>query len=124
MTQAARSGKANITEGSARAATSKETEMKLTDVARASLQELQGDFEDWLADNKQIPWHKNSPEARAVFALRLDPPAYGDDPVHDSARHILAQYEKFSPWLDSPVAETRANAIIILLRRAQHMLIR
>ena len=45
MTQAARSGRANIIEGSERSSTSKETEMKLTDVARASLGELRGDYE-------------------------------------------------------------------------------
>ena len=48
MTQAARSGKVNIVEGSARSSTSRETEMKLTDVARASLGELHSDCEDWL----------------------------------------------------------------------------
>jgi hypothetical protein len=48
MTQAARSGKENLVEGSERTATSKETEMKLTDVAKASLCELRGDYETWL----------------------------------------------------------------------------
>ena len=48
MTQAARSACANIAEGSARRATSRETEMKLTDVARASLAELAGDYINWL----------------------------------------------------------------------------
>jgi four helix bundle suffix protein len=122
MTQAARSGKANIAEGSARAATSKETEMKLTDVARASLMELQGDYEDWLAQNGKVPWNKNSPEARAVFAIRLDRPAYKDDPVQESVLHILAQQAKFAPWLESGDPGTQANTLIILLRRLLHML--
>jgi hypothetical protein len=55
MTQAARSGKANIVEGSARTATSKEMEMKLTDVARASLNELASDYEDWLLKQGLVP---------------------------------------------------------------------
>lgn len=48
MVQAARSGKQNIVEGSAASATSKETEIKLVNVAKASLQELLVDFEDYL----------------------------------------------------------------------------
>ncbi|MDR2673581.1 MAG: four helix bundle suffix domain-containing protein [Opitutaceae bacterium] len=124
MTQAARSGKANIAEGSARSATSKETEMKLTDVARASLMELQGDYEDWLLQRGRLPWPKNSPEAQAVFAIRLDRADFTGDLVHDSCAHLLAQQEKFARWLDSPDADTRANALLILLRRLLHMLAR
>ena len=56
MVDAARSGRQNIIEGSERASTSKETEMKLTDVARASLAEPLGDFEMFLADAGEIPW--------------------------------------------------------------------
>ena len=52
MIGAARSGRQNIIEGSERASTSKETEIKLTDVARASLAELLGDFEIFLAERK------------------------------------------------------------------------
>ena len=48
MIQAARSGKQNIAEGSAASSTSKETELKLTNVAKASLQELLADYEDYL----------------------------------------------------------------------------
>jgi four helix bundle suffix protein len=124
MTQAARSGKANIVEGSARSATSKETEMKLTDVARASLAELQSDFESWLLRRKQIPWHRDTPEAKAVFAVRLDPPNYGDDPVHDSCAHILAQQAKFTRWLDSENPDTVANALLIILARVRRTLVR
>lgn len=52
MTQAARSGRQNIIEGSERSATSKDTEMKLTDVARASLSELRGDYEILIIDRE------------------------------------------------------------------------
>ena len=55
MTQAARSGRANIVEGSERSATSKSTEMRLTDVAKASLGELKSDFEFWLLSQKKLP---------------------------------------------------------------------
>jgi len=124
MTQAARSGKANIVEGSARSATSKETEMKLTDVARASLAELQSDYENWLLRRKRTPWHRDTPEAKTIFAIRLDPPAYGDDPVHDSCAHILAQQEKFAKWLESENSETVANALLILITRARRTLLK
>lgn len=99
MTQAARSGKVNIVEGSARASTSRETEMKLTDVARASLAELHSDYEDWLLRHGQVPWRKDSPEAQAVYNTRLDKPDYGNDYVHDSCIHILAQQKKFAAGL-------------------------
>ncbi len=55
MVQAARSGRQNIIEGSERSATSKDTEMKLTDVARASLSELRGDYEIWILDRGELP---------------------------------------------------------------------
>ena len=64
MTQAARSGCANNAEGSARHATSTETEMRLTDVARSSLAELSGDYLNWLLQQGKVPWPKNSPMAR------------------------------------------------------------
>lgn len=59
MVQAARSGKQNIAEGSIASATSKETERKLTNVARASLEELQLDYEDFLRIRKLPIWGIN-----------------------------------------------------------------
>jgi len=122
MTQAARSGKANITEGSARAGTSKETEMKLTDVAYASLAELASDYEDFLMRRRQVPWHKDSPEAQAVFHIRLDAPDYKDDAIHYSCVHVLAQKDKFARWLASNDAAVVANTLVILIRRVMRML--
>jgi four helix bundle suffix protein len=122
MTQAARSGKVNIVEGSARSATSKETEMKLTDVARASLNELVSDYEDWLLMRDKIPWHKDSEEAKAVFAVWLDRPNYANDWVYDSCVHLLEQQKKFDYWLQSDNSEIRANCLIILIRRVLKML--
>ena len=122
MTQAARSGCANISEGSARRATSRETEMKLTDVARASLAELAGDYINWLLQKKQTPWRKDSAEARAVYAIRLDRPDYGEDIIHDACGHILAQQAKFTVWLESKDDVIMANALLILIARVINML--
>ena len=122
MTQAARSGCANNAEGASRTATSKETEMRLTDVARASLAELQGDYLNWLLKKEQVPWPQRSPEAQAVFSLRLDRPAYGEDVLHDTGAHILAQQRKFAPWLRSEDDVVVANALLILIGRVINML--
>ncbi len=122
MTQAARSGVANIAEGSARHKTSRETEMKLTDVARASLAELSGDYLNWLLQQGKLPWEKSSPDARAVYGIRLDRPEYGDDALHSAAAHILAQKKRFSQWLDSDDDGEVANAMLILIARVINML--
>jgi restriction system protein len=122
MTQAARSGCANNAEGSARRATSRETEMKLTDVARSSLAELSGDYLNWLLRQGKVPWGKGTPEAREVYAVRLDTVGYGEDVVHDACRHILAQKQKFAKWLESGNDETMANALLILIARVINML--
>lgn len=66
MVQAARSGVRNIAEGSVAFGTSKKTELKLTNVARASLEELLGDVEDFLRQHRLRIWDKNAPEALAV----------------------------------------------------------
>ena len=124
MTQAARSGKANLVEGSARSGTSKETEMTLTDVARASLAELQSDYETWLLSSGQTPWHRDSADAKAVYAVRLDPADYGNDFVHDSCAHVLEQQKKFAKWLDSENHATVANALIIIIARARRTIMR
>lgn len=63
MIQAARSGKQNIVEGSAASGTSKETEIKLTNVAKASLQELLIDYEDYIRTRNLMLWEKDSVQA-------------------------------------------------------------
>lgn len=63
MVQAARSGKQNIAEGSMASVTSRETEIKLTNVARASLEELLLDYEDYLRTRNLRLWEKDSPES-------------------------------------------------------------
>ena len=111
MTQAARSGRQNIIEGSERAATSKDTEMRLTDVARASLGELRGDYEMVILAKGRLPWSVHSAEAKAVNAVVLDTAPFSDDLVHESAKHVLAQREKYREWLDSDDDAVVANEI-------------
>ncbi len=122
MTQAARSGVINNVEGNERTSTSKETEMKLTNVAYASLAELKGDYEKWLLRHELIPWSVDSEESQLIYSLRLDKPNYGKDVVRDSCAHILSQKKKFARWLDSDDHETAANCLLILLSRTINML--
>lgn len=70
MTQAARSVTANIAEGLSRHQTSRETEMKLTDVARASLSELLGDYFFLAMINHVEPWKKNSKPYTALATIK------------------------------------------------------
>jgi four helix bundle suffix protein len=122
MTQAARSGRQNIIEGSGRSSTSKDTEMKLTDVARASLSELRGDYEVFILDRGELPWSVHSPEARAVNAISLDQPPFADDMVHESAKHALEQRRKYARWLDAENPVVVVNAMLIIIGRALNML--
>src|SRR5712691_7290134 len=69
MVQAARSGRQNIAEGSRAAATSSQTELRLLNVARSSLEELLLDYEDFLRQRGKQQWDKNDPEAREVRAV-------------------------------------------------------
>jgi len=69
MVQAARSGKQNIAEGSMASGTSKKTELKLIGVARASLEELLVDFQDYLRQKGLPLWGKDHPQAQAVRKL-------------------------------------------------------
>lgn len=69
MVQAARSGKQNIVEASMASGTSKETEIKLTNVARASLEELLEDYRDYLRVRGAPLWDKDSREA--IFVRKL-----------------------------------------------------
>lgn len=73
MVQAARSGKQNIVEGSKASVTSTETEIKLTNVARASLEELLEDYRDFLRVRDLAIWEKDSKEALFVRKLGAKP---------------------------------------------------
>lgn len=79
MTMAARSVTANIAEGLSRHQTSRETEMKLTDVARASLSELEGDYFFFDLANNIQPWSKKTEWYKKLAPVSLDRPCYTDD---------------------------------------------
>ena len=71
MVQAARSGVQNIAEGSVASATSKRTELKLTNVARVSLEELRLDYEDYLRQHAITVWSKEHPLAQEFIRRRI-----------------------------------------------------
>jgi len=122
MTQAARSVPANIAEGNSRHSTSKETEMRLTDVARASLAELANDYVNWLMLHESIPWSVKSEEHKSVSSIQLDSPNYKEDVQHLSSIHILKQKHKFDAWLKSNDSVIEANCLIVLCNRLIMML--
>ena len=70
MVQAARSGVQNIAEGSQASGTSRKMELKLTNVARASLEELRLDYEDFLRHRGLAPWPPDHPALKRLKALR------------------------------------------------------
>ena len=122
MVGAARSGRINIAEGSERAGTSTETEIKLTDVARASLAELQNDLETWLAEREIVPWSVKNPEYRQVMEIKLEPFVYTDDALHDYWTYLHRERRKFDRWLKSDESAVVANALIVLIPRATALL--
>jgi four helix bundle suffix protein len=107
MTQAARSGKQNIIEGSMASATSKETEIKLTNVARASLEELLADYHDFLRVRGHPLWTKDSKEA--MYVRRL------------GARKDTS-YATYRTYIESRPAEVAANVIVCLIHQASYLL--
>jgi len=123
MVQAARSGRQNIAEGSRASATSSQTELRLVNVARASLEELLLDYEDYLRHRRLPQWAANSPEASAVRGVaaqlrrkdRSDP-AYQPD-LSDAERSEL-----YARWLEAADPAVRANALICLIHQANYLL--
>ena len=90
MVQAARSGRQNITEGSRASATSTQTELRLVNVARASLDELLLDYEDFLRQRGLRQWEKDDPEAREVREV-------GKRPQTDRSDRTDPSKEKLPP---------------------------
>lgn len=107
MVQAARSGRQNIAEGSAASGTSKETELKLVNVARASLEELLLDYEDFLRQKKLPLWDKDHPQAKAVRKL-----AYVKD----------KSYATYKSYVESASLEVSANSILCLIHQTCYLL--
>ena len=122
MVMAARCGVTNIAEGSARHSTSIETEIRLLDVARASFDEVQGDFFNFLLRKKAEVWAIGNPDREAIWQTRLDPPQYSNSYLHDSAKHILLQKCKFDRWLENKNPEVVANTMLVLCLRVNKML--
>lgn len=122
MVMAARSGVANIAEGTARHSTSIETEMKLLDVARASFDELQGDLFNFLLRRKADIWAIGNRSRESLWHMPLDPPHYSNSYLHDAALHILHQKSKFEPWIAHEDANVAANSLLVLCLRENKML--
>lgn len=106
MVQAARSGKQNIIEGSAASATSAKTEIKLVNVAKASLQELLEDYIDYLRTRGHRQWEEGSVELETMRQLGRD--------------HSDAEY--FMNLCSSRPPETIANMAIVLIKQADYLL--
>jgi four helix bundle suffix protein len=115
MVQAARSGVQNIAEGSMASATSKKTELKLTGVARASLEELMLDYQDFLRQRGLCLWHKDSPEALEVRKKYLSDQSAASDMSGKSDGSDPYGIAKASP-------EVAANTIICLINQASYLL--
>lgn len=124
MIGAARSARQNIVEASSRAGTSKETELRLLDVAKGSLEELLGDFEAYLIDNGETVWSVADERWRTIYALPLDEFNAAEDVLHEFSRHMIAMRERFAPWLEHDDPHAAANAIIAVIKRAESLLFR
>ena len=107
MVQAARSGKQNIVEGSKASGTSKEMEIKLTNGAGASLEELLEDYRDYLRVRDLAIWDKDSKEAQYVRKL-------------GNKSHTT--YETYREFVDTRSAEVVANIAICLIHQANYLL--
>src|SRR5262245_26695470 len=107
MVQAARSGKQNIAEGSMASGTSSKFELKLVSVARASLEELLLDFQDFLRQHGLPLWDKNHPQAQAVRQL-----AYLKN----------RSYSTYRTYVEESSSEVAANTMVCLIHQANYLL--
>ncbi len=137
MVQAARSGKQNIIEGSMASGTSKETEIKLTNVARASLEELLEDYRDFLRTRRTAEWDKNSKESLFVRGLatgkilpkngtgvtKATDGHQGNPTMSRLPRSSLepVTYDTFRQFEDRS-GDVRANMIICLIHQTNYLL--
>ncbi|MBN1764118.1 MAG: four helix bundle protein [Sedimentisphaerales bacterium] len=108
MIQAARSGKQNIIEGTQASGTSKEMEIKLINVARASLEELLSDYQDYLRVRDLEIWHKDSKAALAVRRLGM--------------KQNNNSYATYRTYIEQRSAHTVANMIICLIHQVNYLL--
>jgi len=122
MVQAARSGRQNIAEGSRASATSSQTELRLLNVARSSLEELLLDFEDYLRHRHLAMWAPDSPEAMAV---RDVPRRFKQDRSDQSDLTDLTDQKRwalYALWLEHDDSAVRANAILCLIHQANYLM--
>jgi four helix bundle suffix protein len=91
-------------------------------VAKASLNELQGDLEDYLVQKGSIPWSIRNSDHHAVLSIMLDEFDYTEDLLHDYWTYLLRQKKKFDPWLEDRDDISAANALIVLIQRATGLL--
>lgn len=120
MVQAARNGVQNIDEGSAASGTSKKTELKLTNVARASLEELRLDYEDFLRQRGLLQWPADEPLRQQLVDAR----AKTADDVAAWVRAKAATMSTLST-VSAPsafYAEISANAALVLINVAWGLL--
>lgn len=110
MTEAARSGRQNIGEGSRAGVVSAESELKLVNVARASQDELLMDYEDFLRQRKLRQWKKDDPETMEVRAVAINSP------------NTPLEYKDYARWLDHEDPAVRANCLISLIHQANYLL--
>ena len=122
MVGAARSARQNLVEGSSRAGTSRETELRLIDVAKGSLEELAGDYEAFLADSREAPWSESDARAVEFKALRLDRFEKNDDARHEYGRYILEMRKRFAKWLENDDAKIAANSILLAIDEANALI--
>lgn len=133
MVQAARSGVQNIAEGSQASGTSKKTELKLTNVARASLEELRLDYEDYLRQHGLPLWAREDPRRAALIARRCstaDDVAAWVREIHDGQNGLGGQsgpdrQQKSKQSMKSTMStypEIAANAALVLILVAVSLL--
>jgi len=124
MVQAARSGRQNIAEGNRAGGTSSKSELHLTNVARASLEELLLDFEDYLRQRRLPQWDKDSPEAKAIRAVgwHRNDPSDLSDPADPTTTGDYARRDLYATWLDHENPAIRANALLCLIHQANYLL--
>jgi four helix bundle suffix protein len=134
MVQAARSGVQNIAEGSLASGTSKKIELKLTNVARASLEELRLDYEDFLRQRKLTSWPREDPRRAELIARRLktaDEVAAWVRELHESGRHGQSGHDRrwkaglsaaSATSASSTYPEIAANAALALIAVACSLL--
>jgi four helix bundle suffix protein len=124
MVQAARSGKQNIVEASMASGTSKETEIKLTNVARASLEELLADYHDFLRTGGHRIWEKDSKEALYVRNIGREKKdsSHETNTTHKANTTYASFDATFKQLMETRPAEVSANIVICLINQANYLL--